>query len=537
MPAAKKPKSKKTRIAIFDTTLRDAEQCPGAAMSTEDKLKVAHQLARLQVDVIEAGFPYSSPGDFEAVQRIAREVRGPVVTGLSLCRLEAIDRTAEALKGGKRVRLHVFLSTSPQHREGILRKSKEEVVAMAVSSVKRARDQVPEVEFSPMDASRTEFEYLCQVVEATIEAGASIINIPDTLGYALPHEFGDLIRRLRESVPNSDRAAFSVHCHDDLGLATANSLAGVLNGATQVECTINGLGERAGNAALEEIVVILDTRRELRRKFETGVNLKEIYRTSRLVREVTGMPVQPNKAIVGENAFAHSSGVHVDGVIKLLKRRSSFEIIRPQKIGREKSEIVLTSRSGRKAVAHRLSELGYQLSPDETEKAYQRFIALADQRKEVTDDELESLVADELRIGHEIYALDYMHVVSGGTTIPTATVRLRRNGDVLEAAASGVGSVDALYRAIDQIVRIPHRLVDYNVSSVTGGTNALGEVTVRVSDPSDALYTGRGSSMDIIEASAKAYLQALNKVVFRAEGRPAGARAKRKKPTGKKAKR
>jgi len=528
MADAKKSKRNKTRIAIFDTTLRDAEQCPGAAMTTEEKLKVARQLVRLGVDVIEAGFPYSSPGDFEAVQRIAREVKGPIITGLSLCRPEGIDRTAEALKAGKRVRLHVFLSTSPQHRAGILRKTKEEVLEMAVASVRRARDQIAEVEFSPMDATRTEFDYLCQVVEAAIDAGASIINIPDTLGYALPPEFGDLIRKLRETVPNIDRAVISVHCHDDLGLATANSLAGVLNGATQVECTINGLGERAGNAALEEIGVILDTRRELKRKFETGLNLKEIYRTSRLVREVTGMPVQPNKAIVGENAFAHASGVHVDGVIKLLERRASFEIVRPQKIGRDKSEIVLTSRSGRKAVRHRLAELGYELSPGELEKTYQRFLAVADQRKQVTDDELESLVADELRLAQEIYALDYLHVVSGGTTIPTATVRLRQNGQVFQGVSNGVGSVDAVYSAIGKLIKVPHRLVDYNVSSVTGGTDALGEVTVRISDRSGQIYTGRGSSMDIIEASAKAYLQALNKVVFRAGHTKPPRRARRK---------
>jgi 2-isopropylmalate synthase len=529
MPVKRKSAGTKIRIVVFDTTLRDAEQCPGAAMTTEEKLKVAHQLARLGVDVIEAGFPYSSPGDFEAVRRIAAEVKGPTICGLSLCRLEAIDRTAEALKAGTRVRLHAFLSTSPQHREGILRKSKQEVLEMAVASVQRARSQIDEVEFSPMDATRTEFDFLCQIVQATIEAGATIINIPDTLGYAMPHEFGDLIQRLQQTVPSMNRAVISVHCHDDLGLATANSLAGILNGATQVECTINGLGERAGNAALEEIALILDTRREMKRRFATGINLKEIYRTSRLVRDVTGIPVQPNKAIVGENAFAHSSGVHVDGVIKLMERHSSFEIIRPQRIGREKSEIVLTSRSGRKAVKHRLSELGYELSPGELEKTYQRFLALADQRKEVTDDELESLVADELRLSQEIYALDYLHVVSGGTTIPTATVRLRRNGDIYQSVASGVGSVDSVYRAIDEIVKVPHRLVDYNVKAVTGGTDALGEVTVRISDRSDFVYTGRGSSMDIIEASAKAYLSALNKAVFRAEGKPARRKVKKAK--------
>jgi 2-isopropylmalate synthase len=320
-----------------------------------------------------------------------------------------------------------------------------------------------------------------------------------------------------------------VHCHDDLGLATANSVAAIVNGATQVECTINGLGERAGNAALEEISVILTTRPELRRKFETGINLKEIYRTSRLVRDVTGIPVQPNKAIVGANAFAHSSGVHVDGVIKLLEKRASFEIVRPQTVGREKSEIVLTSRSGRKAVRHRLAELGYELSSDELEKTYQRFLEVADQRKEVTDDELESLVADELRLAQEIYALDYMHVVSGGTTIPTATVRLRQNGQTYQGVASGVGSVDAIYSAIDSLIKVPHRLVDYNVSSVTGGTDALGEVTVRISDRAGQVHTGRGSSMDIIEASAKAYLQALNKVVFRTgHARPVRRRTRKK---------
>ena len=524
MPAKKKPKGKKTRIAIFDTTLRDAEQTPGASMTTQEKLKVAHQLARLGVDVIEAGFPYSSPGDFEAVSLIAKRVKGPTICGLARCRPEDIDATIAALSGGRRVRLHTFIGTSPQHREGILRKSREEILEMAVASVIRARASIREVEFSPMDAARTEFDYLCRVVEETINAGASVINIPDTVGYALPWEFGALIKRLRESVPNIGKTVISVHCHNDLGLATANSIEAVVNGATQVECTINGLGERAGNAALEEIVVILDTRRELKRKFETGINFREIYRTSRLVRETTGMPVQPNKAIVGANAFAHSSGIHVDGV---LKQRNTFELIAPQRIGIEQSQIVLTSRSGRHAVKHRLSELGYELSLGQLEQTYQRFLALADQRKEVTDDELESLVADQLRIAQEIYALDYLHVVSGGTTIPTATVRLRRNGDVFQAVSSGVGSVDSVYKAIDQVVKVPHKLVDYNVSSVTGGTDALGEVTVRISDRSDLVYTGRGSSMDIIEASAKAYLQALNKVVFRAEGKPARRRAKR----------
>lgn len=525
--AAAKGKARKIRIAIFDTTLRDAEQCPGASMTTSEKQKVAQQLARLGVDIIEAGFPYSSPGDFDAVRQIVASVKGVTVAGLARCRPEDIDRTIEALQGGERVRLHTFVGTSPQHREGITRKTKKEVLAMAVDSVRRAREAIEEVEFSPMDATRTEFDYLCEVVEATIAAGASIINIPDTVGYAMPWEFGDLIRRLRESVPNIDQAAISVHCHDDLGLATANSLAAVMNGATQVECTINGLGERAGNAALEEIAVTLNTRPELKRKFATGIKLKEIYRTSRLVRDVTGMPVQPNKAIVGANAFAHSSGIHVDGV---LKQRDTFEIIRPQTIGLEQSRIVLTSRSGRAAVRHRLAELGYGLSQAELNKTYQRFLELADQRKEVTDDELESLVADELRIAQDIYKLDYLHVVSGGTTIPTATVRLRRDADCFQAVASGVGSVDAVYQAIQDIIKAPHRLVDYNVSSVTGDTNALGEVTVRVSDRGGTIYTGRGSSMDIIEASAKAYLQALNKVVFRAgqAARPGGRKSKRK---------
>jgi len=524
-----KTSEKRQKIYIFDTTLRDAEQCPGASMTAEEKLKVAHQLARLGVDVIEAGFPYSSPGDFEAVRKIVKEVKGPAIAGLARCLPEDIDRTAEALKGGRRVRLHTFVGTSPMHREGILRKSKEEVLEMAVSSVARARRLVKDVEFSPMDATRTEFKYLCRVVEETIEAGASVINIPDTVGYALPSGFGDLIRRLKEVVPSLNDVILSVHCHDDLGLATANSLAAVMNGATQVECTINGLGERAGNAALEEIVVAIDTRPELKRSFVTGINLKEIYRSSRLVREVTGMPVQPNKAIVGANAFAHSSGIHVDGV---LKQRNTFEIIPPQKIGLEQSQIVLTSRSGRHAVKHRLSELGYQLSQKELDKTYQRFLAVADQRKQVTDGELESLVADELRLAQEVYHLEYLNVISGGTTIPTATVRLRRNGDLLQAVTNGVGSVDAVYRAIAEVIKVPHRLVDYNVSSVTGGTDALGEVTVRISDRTGMVHTGRGSSMDIIEASAKAYLQALNKTVLRT-GITARSKRRRARPKAK----
>jgi 2-isopropylmalate synthase len=527
MATSRKPKRNKTAIRIFDTTLRDAEQTPGASMTGEEKLKVAQQLARLGVDVIEAGFPYSSPGDFEAVREIVRRVRGPVITGLARCRPEDIDRTAEALKGSKRVRIHTFVGTSPFHREGIMRKTRDEVMEMAVSSVARARALANDVEFTPMDSTRTEFDYLCEVIEKTIDAGASTINIADTVGYALPWEFGELIKRLRESVPKLSGVTISVHCHDDLGLATANSLAAIMNGATQVECTINGLGERAGNAALEEVVLAIDTRPELRRRFTTGIVLKEIYRSSRLVREVTGVPVQPNKAIVGMNAFAHSSGIHVDGV---LKQRNTFEIITPQKIGLEQSQIVLTSRSGRHAVRHRLAEMGYQLSPDELDKTYQRFLQLADQRKEVTDDELESLVADEMRVAEEIYALDYLHVVSGGTTIPTATVRLRQNGATFQGVASGVGSVDAVYSAIDSLIKVPHRLVDYNVSSVTGGTDALGEVMVRISDRTGQVHTGRGSSMDIIEASAKAYLQALNKVVFRAgQARPVRKRSKRSK--------
>jgi 2-isopropylmalate synthase len=515
-------KSTKTRIAIFDTTLRDAEQCPGGMMTTSEKLQVAHQLARLGVDVIEAGFPYSSPGDFDAVRRIVKEVQGPTITALSLCRPEGIDRTIEALRGGKRVRLHVFLSTSPQHREGILRKSKDEVLELAVASVRRARQQMPEVEFSPMDATRTEFDFLCEIVEATIEAGATIINIPDTLGYALPREFGDLIRRLRESVPGADKVTISVHCHDDLGLATANSLAGIENGATQVECTINGLGERAGNAALEEIAVILDTRRELKRRYATAINLKEIYRTSRLVRDITGIPVQPNKAIVGANAFAHSSGVHVDGVIKLLKQRQSFEIVRPQKIGLEKSQIVLTSRSGRKALAHRLSELGYELSPAELEKTYARFLELADKKKEVYEEDLESIVADEMHKAPEIYHLDYTHVVGGTGIVPSATVRLIRDDKALTAAALGVGPVDAVYKAIDSLVQEKHRLVDFSVKSVTGGTDALGEVYVRLADERGREFSGRGSSTDIIDASAKAYVQALNRLADQQQ--PSGRR-------------
>jgi len=528
MSATKKPKRKtgKTRIAIFDTTLRDGEQSPGAGLNTEQKLRVARQLSRLGVDVIEAGFPASSPGDFEAVQAISREIRTAVICGLTRAKRSDIESAAEALKGAQSPRIHTGLGVSDVHLQYKLRKTRGQALEMGIEAVKLARKFVGDVEYFLEDAGRAEPEYLYRVIESIVRAGATVINVPDTTGYTYPEEFGALIRSIMEHVPSMDRATLSVHCHNDLGMATANALAGVCNGAQQVECTINGIGERAGNTSLEEVVMAIATRSDIF-KVTTGIRTQELYRTSRLVSDLTGIPVQPNKAIVGANAFAHSSGIHQDGV---LKERTTYEIIDPRKVGIPESRIALSARSGRHGLQHRLAQLGYHFKSGQFEQIYQRFLTVADKKKLVQDEDLESIITDELHSVPEVYHLDYLHVVSGGTTIPTATVRLRRNGEAFQSAASGVGSVDALYSAIDEIVKLPHRLVDYNVSSVTGGTDALGEVTVRVSDRSGQVHTGRGSSMDIIEASAKAYLQALNKVVLRVgqPGRPARRRARRK---------
>jgi 2-isopropylmalate synthase len=500
---------KEKRIIIFDTTLRDGEQSPGIHLNAKEKLEIARQLARLGVDVIEAGFPVSSPGDFEAVNLIARTIKGPIIAGLARTLRGDIERCWEAVKEAEKPCIHVFVGTSPVHRESIMRKSEKEILAMAVDSVKIAKDKTFNVEFSPMDASRTEFDFLCEVIEKTIDSGATTINIPDTVGYALPDEFGGLIKKIINSVVNINEAILSVHCHDDLGLAMANSLAAILAGARQVECAVNGIGERAGNLSLEEIVMALKARKDFL-GFTTGIDTKEIYRTSQLVSHLTGMAVAHNKAIIGENAFAHSSGIHQDGV---LKKRETFEIITPASVGFKESKIILTSRSGRHAVKHRLKELGYRLDKEELERIYVSFKELADKKKEIFDEDLETIVQGEISTVPEVFHLKYIHVTSGSHTVPTATVKLEKTGAVFEDAACGDGPVDAACRAIDRITKVKGELLDYSLRAVTSGKDALGEVTVKVRE-GDNVVTERGSSTDIIEASARAYLKAVNKIML-----------------------
>ena len=499
------------RVVIFDTTLRDAEQTPGASLTVPDKLEIAHQLARLGVDVIEAGFPISSNEDFEAVHRIGQEVEGPAICGLCRVVLKDVDRAGEALKDAPKGRIHTFVGTSPQHR-AMMNKSAAEVLEMAVRAVERGRSCTGDVEFSPMDATRTERDYLFEVVEATIAAGATTINIPDTVGYTVPGDFARLIADLLAEVPNAGGAVFSVHCHDDLGMAVANTLAALKAGARQVECTINGLGERAGNCSLEEVVMALRTRGDYF-GLHTGVAAGEIVHTSRMVSRLMGIAVPPNKAIVGANAFAHSSGIHQDGV---LKKRDNFEIIDPREVGWEDTSIVLSARSGRHALRHRLEKLGYELTPEELDKAYDRFIEVADKKKEVFDEDLMAIVGDELRNIAEKYRLDYLQTVSGTGSIPAATVRIKVDGgEPLQASACGDGPVDAAYEAINAALKIDSvKVEEYGIQAITGGSQAMGEVTVRVAD-GDLKTTGHGVSTDIIEASAKAYVDALNRLDVR----------------------
>jgi len=501
-------------IKIFDTTLRDGEQCPGASMSAPQKLEVAHQLARLKVDVIEAGFPYSSPGDFESVAQIAREVRGPVICGLARAKLEDIDRTWEAVRYAERPRIHTFIATSDIHLRHKLRKSREEVLEMAVAAVSRAKSHLDDVEFSPEDASRSDLDYLCQVVEAVIRAGATVINLPDTVGYAAPEQYGEIFRTLLNKVPGAENVTFSCHCHDDLGMSVANSLAAVQAGAGQIECTVNGIGERAGNTSLEAVVMALRTRKDYYHA-DTAVVSQEIHRTSRLVSQVTGFIVQPNKAIVGANAFAHAAGIHQDG---MLKEQTTYEIMRPEDVGLESTKLVLSSRSGRHAFKVRMAALGYELDGEDLEKAYQRFLEVADKKKVVFDEDLIALMSDSEGLHDEEYGLEYLTVMTTMDGVPTATVRLRRGDEHATEAGTGVGSVDAVYRTIDKIVSVEHELIDYIVSGVTGGTDALAEVTVRLGR-GEQVFTGRSASLDVIEASARSYLQALNKLLYYGERR------------------
>jgi 2-isopropylmalate synthase len=496
-------------IRIFDTTLRDGEQSPGASMNVEEKIMVAKQLARLGVDIIEAGFAYSSPGDFEAVRRIAQEVEGPTICSLARARPEDIDRAWEALKGAPKVRIHTFLSTSDIHLKHQFRMTRDEAKRRAVEMVQRARGHVDDVEFSPMDASRSDPSYLYEVIEAVIAAGAGTINIPDTVGYAVPQEFGRLIRGIREQVPNSANAVISVHCHNDLGLAVGNSLAAVFEGAGQVECTINGIGERAGNTALEEIVMGLRTRKDFYQA-DTKIRTEEISKTSRLVSKITGMVVQPNKAIVGANAFAHTSGIHQDG---LLKDKTTYEIMRPETIGLVESKMVMGKLSGRHAFRQRLVELGYTLSDEEVNHAFERFKKLADQKREIYEEDLEVIVSEELAKIADRITLKSFHVVSGTHQVPTATVELEIDGRTISQIGTGDGPVDAVYRTIAAITQTKSTLLMYVVKAITGGTDAQGEVSVRVQEDGRTV-SGHGADTDIIMASARAYLNALNKLSY-----------------------
>ena len=503
------------KVIIFDTTLRDGEQAAGTSLNLQEKLEIAGQLDKLGVDVIEAGFPASSIGDFEAVRIVAREPRRPTICALTLANIEGIDRAWEALKEAERPRLHVFLSASDIHLAHQLKKSRDEVLKMSRETVARAKSYVDDVEFSPMDASRADPAYLYQILEAVIEAGATTVNIPDTVGYSTPQEFGSLIRGILDNVPNIGKAVVSVHCHDDLGLAVANSLEAIRAGARQVECTINGIGERAGNASMEEIVMALRTRRDFF-KLSTSIDTTQIYRTSRLVSELTGFPVQPNKAIVGANAFRHQSGIHQDGV---LKKSITYEIMDPKWVGIPSSSLVLSKVSGRHAFKERLSELGYTLSEEDLNRAFQGFKALADKKKDITDRDIESLIAEELRTVTEVYHLDHVEVSCGDHNIPTATVRLiAPDGQSLADAALGTGPVDAVYKAINRIVGIPNRLTEFTVKSITEGIDAIGEVLIRI-ESEGVTYTGRGAATDIIVASAKAYMNALNRLLSVKKGR------------------
>ncbi|MEL6459371.1 MAG: 2-isopropylmalate synthase [Cyanobacteria bacterium J06621_15] len=510
------------RIIIFDTTLRDGEQSPGAALNIDEKLTIAKQLARLGVDVIEAGFAVTSSGDFEAVSKIAQTIGtedGPVICSLARAIKNDIKAAADALKPAAKGRIHTFISTSDIHLKYQLKKTREEVLSIAEEMVAYSKSFMEDVEFSPMDAGRSDPEFLYQVLEKVIAAGATTVNIPDTVGYITPSEFGALIKGIKDNVPNIDKAVISVHGHNDLGLAVANFLEAVKNGARQLECTINGIGERAGNAALEELVMALHVRRQYFNPFLgrdvnselplTNIDSKQIYKTSRLVSNLTGMLVQPNKAIVGTNAFAHESGIHQDGV---LKNKLTYEIIDAESIGLTENQIVLGKLSGRNAVRTRLKELGFELSENELNKAFIRFKEVADKKKEITDWDLEALVNDEIQQAPDLFRLELVQVSSGSNARPTATVTLLNpEGEELTDAAIGTGPVDAVYKAINRVVNVPNKLIEFSVQSVTAGIDAIGEVTIRLKYE-DKIYSGRSANTDIIVASAQAYINALNRL-------------------------
>ncbi|HED00711.1 MAG TPA: 2-isopropylmalate synthase [Proteobacteria bacterium] len=499
----------KDKIFIFDTTLRDGEQSPGASMNISEKVRIAHQLEKLNVDVIEAGFPVSSRGDFEAVKAVAKEIKNIQVAALARANTKDIERAAEALKVAKYPCIHIFLATSDIHLKYKLKKSREEVLKMAAEAVKHARRYADSVEFSAEDASRSDLDFVCKVFASVIKAGATVLNFPDTVGYAVPDEFGQKIKYVMGHTPGIEKARLSVHCHNDLGLAVANSLAAIVHGARQVEVTINGIGERAGNAALEEVIMAIRTRADAL-KVQTDIVTEHICASSRLVTMITGIPVQPNKAIVGANAFAHEAGIHQDGV---LKERTTYEIMNPCAIGLAKSSLVMGKHSGRHAFKQKLKELGYKLGEADIDRVFERFKDLADKKKTVFDDDIEALVTDEIFRGKDKYRLVYLGVVTGTEAVPTATVQIDIDGELHREAEFGVGPIDATFNAITKITKVKAKLLRFSVNSITGGTDAQGEVTVRLEEDGQVVI-GQGADADIIIASAKAYLNALNRLEY-----------------------
>ena len=500
----------KEKLIIFDTTMRDGEQSPGAAMTKEEKLRIARQLERMHVDVIEAGFPAASDGDFESVKAVAAAVRDSTVCGLARANEKDVRRCGEAVKGARSPRVHTFIATSPIHMEKKLRMEPTQVIDQAVRAVKWARDYTDNVEFSPEDAGRSDIDFLCRILEQVIAAGATTINVPDTVGYTLPEHFGGLIRQLRERIPNSDKAVWSVHCHNDLGLAVANSLAAVLNGARQVECTINGLGERAGTASLEEIVMAVRTRQDVF-PCDTGIDATQIVPASKLVSGITGYPVQPNKAIVGANAFAHESGIHQDGV---LKHRETYEIMSAETVGWTTNRLTLGKLSGRNAFKSRLHEIGIDLESEEAlNAAFKRFKTLADKKREIYDEDLQALITEEHleHVENERYRLVSLTAHSETGALPFAKIVLSEDGKEKPAQSQGSGPVDASFKAIESLVNSGAELLLYSVNNITSGTDSQGEVTVRLSK-TGRIVNGQGADTDIVVASAKAYINALNKL-------------------------
>jgi 2-isopropylmalate synthase len=501
--------SNDNRVRFFDTTLRDGEQSPGASMNTAEKVRLAIQLEKLGVDIIEAGFPAASQGDFEAVSQIAGKLNQPEIAGLARASREDIDAAWGAVKHAAKPRIHTFIATSDIHLKYKLRLDREQVIARAVEAVRYAKTFTDNVEFSAEDGSRSDRDYLCKVFEAAIEAGATTINLPDTVGYAIPSEFADLITYVRKHTPNIGKAVLSVHCHNDLGLATANTLAALSAGARQAEVTINGIGERAGNTSLEEVVMALKTRNNCL-PFQTGINTEQIYATSRLVSMITGILVQPNKAIVGANAFAHEAGIHQDG---MLKNPMTYEIMRPEDIGLSTTKLVLGKHSGRHALRDRLKEMGYELSEEELRVVFGKFKQLADKKKHVMDEDLEAIVNEGVLRTPDIFVLEYLHITSGTTVMPMASVQLSVNGRSVKAAGYGNGPIDAAYNTIAKLTHTRSELLRFTISAITGGTDAQGEVTVRLRE-NGLISLGRGADPDIMTAAALAYINGLNRLEY-----------------------